>query len=145
MRDALADTRRVGIVRLYLRTRPVLGALIPGKRAIALEVMRPFEELRDPKDLPIPVPARKSAEVKMARLLIDQMSADEWDPTAHPNEYKKALEKLLASKRTFAVPAAAAAGREEGKVINLMDALRRSVGTAKARPKKSSSRKAGAA
>jgi DNA end-binding protein Ku len=144
LRDALAETKRVGIVRLYLRTRPVLGSLIPGKKAIALEVMRPFEELRDPADLPIPAPAKKSAEVKMARLLIDQMSAEEWDPTAHPNEYKKALEKLLASKRTFAITPAATEA-EEGKVIDLMEALKRSVGRAKARPRRSGGKKAGAA
>jgi DNA end-binding protein Ku len=144
LRDALAESRRVGVARLSLRARPVLGALIPGKKAIALEVMRPFEELRDPSELTIPAPAKKAAEVKMARLLIDQMSAGEWDPTAHPNEYKKALEKLLASKRQFAL-APAATGREgEGKVIDLMEALRKSVGKARARPKKAA-RRAGAA
>jgi DNA end-binding protein Ku len=144
LRDALTETKRVGIVRLTLRTRPVLGALLPGKRAIALEVLRPFEELRDPADLPIPAPAKKSAEVKMARLLIDQMSAEEWDPAAHPNEYKRALEKLLASKRKFAVEPAATEPAE-GKVIDLMEALKRSVGKTKARPKKVASRRAGAA
>jgi DNA end-binding protein Ku len=145
LRDALAETKRVGIARLYLRTRPVLGALMPGKKAISLEVIRPFEELRDPADLPIPAPAKKPAEVKMARLLIDQMSEEEWDPTAHPNEYKKALEKLLASKRTFALATAAAEAPEEGKVIDLMEALRQSVGKAKSRAKKGGTRKAGAA
>ena len=80
----------------------------------------------------------------MARLLIDQLSEEEWDPTAHPNEYKKALEKLLASKRTFAVEGEAAKP-EEGKVVDLMEALRRSVGQAKARPKRAGGRKAGAA
>jgi DNA end-binding protein Ku len=144
LRDALLETRRVGIARLYLRTRPVLGALLPGKRAIALEVIRPFEELRDPAELPIPAPAKTSAEVKMARLLIDQMSEEGWDPAAQPNEYKKALEKLLASKRTFAV-AGSAEPKEEGKVVDLMEALRRSVGKAKTRPKKTASRRAGAA
>ncbi len=147
LREALAQTRRVGMVRLALRKKPVLGALLPGKRAIALEVIRPFEELRSPSDLPIPAPARSSAEVKMARLLIDQLSGQEWDPTAHPNEYKKALEKLLASKRRFAVVPRGGPAREDGKVVDLMEALRRSVGNAKARPKRaaSHSRKAGAA
>ena len=147
LRDALAEARRVGIARFYFRTRPVLAALLPGKRAIALEVIHPFEELLDPKDLPIPASAKKSAEVKMARLLIDQMSGGEWEPAAHPNEYKRALEKLLASKRKFAV-APEAAEKEEGKVIDLMEALKRSLGKAKTPGKKVSPRqprRAGAA
>ena len=38
----------------------------------------------------------------MARTLIEQMSG-EFDPTEHPDLYRKALEKLLASKRRFAL------------------------------------------
>src|SRR5262249_18134026 len=83
LRDALADARRVGITRFFLRTKPLLAALIPGQEALSLEVLRTFEELRDPGELPIPTSTKKSAEVKMARLLIDQMSTEEWDPTQH--------------------------------------------------------------
>ena len=145
LRDALTDANRVGITRFYLRTRPLLAALIPGKRALALEVLRSFEELRDPADLAIPGSERKSAEVKMARLLIDQMSEEEWDPTQHPNEYRRALEKLLISKRKFTLKEGK--GKESENVIDLMDALRKSVGRAggRAKAKKAPSRRAGAA
>ena len=147
LRDALVDANRVGITRFYLRTRPLLAALIPGRRALALEVLRPFEELRDPADLPIPASDKKSAEVKMARLLIDQMSEEEWDPTKHPNEYRRALEKLLSSKRKFALKEGKGKGREAENVVDLMDALRRSVGKAgggRAKPKKAASRRGAA-
>ncbi len=150
LREALMETKRVGIARFFLRTRPVLAALIPGPEALALEVLRPFEELRDAADLGVPAARGKAAgkgEVRMARLLIDQMS-EEWDPTQHPNEYRRALEKLLASKRKFAVPSKAGGRGEEGKVVDLMEALRRSVrqagGRAKAKGGAASSR-AGAA
>ena len=145
LRDALAEANRVGITRFYLRTRPLLAALIPGKKAMALEVLRPFEELRDPADLPIPAPAKKSAEVKMAKLLIDQMSTEEWDPTKHPNEYRRALEKLLSSKRKFGLKEAK---EEPENVVDLMEALRKSVGQGsrgRARPKRAASSRRGAA
>lgn len=149
LRDALVDANRVGITRFYLRTRPLLAALIPGKRALALEVLRPFEELRDPADLPIAGSEKKSAEVKMARLLIDQMSEEAWDPTQHPNEYRRALEKLLASKRKFVVTETKGKGKgkEAENVVDLMEALRRSVGKAgagRAKAKKSVSRRGAA-
>jgi DNA end-binding protein Ku len=133
LRDALNDANRVGITRFHLRKKPLLAALIPGKRALALEVLRPFEELRDPGALPIPSPQKKSAEVKMARMLIDQLSKEEWDPTQHPNEYRLALKKLLASKKKFAVPSKARAGKDDENVVDLMEALRRSVSQSGAR------------
>src|SRR6266542_2316371 len=146
LRDALAEARRVGIARFFLRTRPLLAALIPCPEALALEVLRSFEELRDPAGLGVPSPGKKAAEVKMARLLIDQMS-EEWDPTQHPDEYREALEKLLASKRKFAVKTEARGRGEEGKVVDLMEALRRSIGKTggRAKAKRIPTRKAGAA
>ncbi|HXM76739.1 MAG TPA: Ku protein, partial [Thermoanaerobaculia bacterium] len=145
LRDALNDANRVGIARFHLRSKPLLAALLPGKRALSLEVLRPFDELRDPGALPIPATSQKSAEVKMARLLIDHLSTEEWDPTRHPNEYRQALQKLLSSKRKFAVRQPAR-GKEESNVVDLMEALRQSVSKAGARPNaKRASSKRGAA
>ena len=146
LRDSLLDSNRVGITRFHLRARPLLAALIPGKEALSLEVLRAAEELRDPGALAVPPHTRNAAEVKMAKLLIDQLSTEEWDPTQHPNEYRRALQKLLASKTKFAVaaPARAAAKSGEENVIDLMEALRRSVakagGAAKVKPKKAAKR-----
>ena len=50
----------------------------------------------------------------MARLLIDQMSTRSGTRRSIPNEYRQALEKLLASKRKFAVPTEARGRGEEG-------------------------------
>jgi DNA end-binding protein Ku len=144
LRDALVDAHRVGIARFQLRGRPILAALIPGPKAIALESLRPFEEIRQPEGLSIPGASRKPAEVKMARLLIDQMSAEGWDPADHPNTYRKALEKLLASRRRFSLVEPSQAGEEN--VVDLMAALRKSIGQSRSRPRKAAPRrKAGAA
>ena len=56
----------------------------------------------------------------------------EWNPTGHPNTYQKALQKLVASKRTFAV-GATEKGEAPAKVVDLMDALRKSLGQEKRR------------
>jgi DNA end-binding protein Ku len=126
LREALRESRRVGIARFYLRTRPLLAAVLPSDDAIALEVMREFDELRSPDTLEVAPGKPTAAELKMARALIDSMS-DEWDPTAHPNTYRKALQKLVASKRTFAIETPAE-GEPAPKVVDLMDALRKSLG-----------------
>jgi len=145
LREALLEAHRIGIARFRLRKRPILAALLPGPRAIAIESLRPFEELRDPADLPIPAAApRKSAEVKMARLLIDQMSTEGWDPADHPNTYRKGLEKLLASRRRFSLKEPGRTTEKEN-VVDLMEALRKSIGQAKNHPRRTAARRSGAA
>jgi DNA end-binding protein Ku len=143
LRDALTDAKRVGISRFYLRTKPLLAALMPGQKVLSLAVLRGFEELRSPEALPVPDREGKPAEIKMARMLIDQL-ADRWDPTEHPNEYRRALERLLAEKRTVAVKEPAAKrGKDQEKVVDLMAALRRSLSATRgqAKAKKPAARK----
>jgi DNA end-binding protein Ku len=145
LRRALDDSGRAGIVRLTLRTRPHLAALLPGPKSLALATLRPFEEMRDPKKLPLTAAPARAGEVELAKVLIERLSSDGWDPAAHPDAYRAALKKLLASRR----PAAAAAAAEEERpdnVVDLMEALRRSLGkTGGKAPRKRAARRAGAA
>jgi len=144
LQSALLETKRVGIARFYLRTRPLLAALLPTKDVLALDVMRELDELRDADRFDVPRAKASPAEVKMARTLIESMS-DSWDPTAHPNTYRKALEKLVASKKTVAVGAPEHA-EAPAKVVDLMEALRKSLGQERTRGRgKTAARRRGAA
>jgi DNA end-binding protein Ku len=144
LQAALLETKRVGIARFYLRTRPLLAALLPSERILSLEVMRQLDELRDPDALEVAPGQASAAEIKMARTLIESMS-DTWDPTEHPNTYRKALEKLVASKRTFAVGEPERA-QAPAKVVDLMEALRKSLGQERARGRgRATTRRRGAA
>jgi DNA end-binding protein Ku len=125
LRDALREARKVGIAQFYLRTRPLLAALVPSAEILSLEVIRLPSELRTTADLEIPEATVRTAERQMALQLIDSMSG-EWDPTEHPNTYRKALEKLLATKREVTV-GEEGAPEKTGKVVDLMEALRESI------------------
>jgi DNA end-binding protein Ku len=141
LRRALAERSRTGIVRVTLRTRPHLAALSPRGQALTLVTLRPFEEMRDASRW-LPSPTARPAEIALAEQLVDRLSGDGWDPARHPDTYRRALQKLLASKR-----ARGAAPVPSGdNVVDLMEALRRSVaGRTGRRPRKGASRKAGAA
>jgi DNA end-binding protein Ku len=147
LRDALNEAHKVGIVRFQLRTHPRLGALIPGPSAIAVESLLSYEELRAPSGLPLPSVKPKGGEVKMAEMLIDQMSTEGWDPTEHPNTFRKSLKKLLDSRRRFRLEEGGkgkTADREN--VVDLMEALKKSVGQVQAKPhRRAPARKRGAA
>jgi non-homologous end joining protein Ku len=81
----------------------------------------------------------------MARLLIDQMSSEGWDPAEHPNTYRKSLEKLLASRKRFSLKEPGKTAHAEN-VVDLMEALRKSVGQARGKPRRAAARRsAGAA
>ncbi|MBY0279449.1 Ku protein [Candidatus Binatia bacterium] len=141
LRRALDETGKVGIARFYMRTRPLLAALVPSSGILSLEVMRSAAELRDPRKLAVKELAAKPAEVKMAATLIEQMT-ERWDPAAHPNAYRKAVEKLIEGKPKFDVGEGAAA-KPAGKVVDLMQALKDSLkGDAKktTKPRKKSAR-----
>ena len=147
LRDALNEAHKVGIVRFQLRTHPRLGALIPGPSAIAVESLLSYEELRAPSGLPLSSVKTKPGEVKMAETLIEQMSSEGWDPTEHPNTFRKSLKKLLASRRRFRLEEGGGGetrGREN--VVDLMEALKKSVGQAQSKPhRRAPARKRGAA
>lgn len=128
LRDALRESGRVGIARLYLR-RPVLAAILPHGDVLALEVMRPFDELRAADGFALPKTKGSEGEQRMARKLIDEMAA-EWEPRAHPSRYRATLEKLLGGRPRFGLGDAGASEPDDGgepKVVDLMEALRRSL------------------
>ena len=143
LRAALLETRRAAIAKVFLRARPQLCALLPGRDVISMETLRTADEVSDPRGLALPEETPRAAELDMARTLVERMSVA-WDPTRHPNEYRAALEKLLASRPTVAVglPGRAPTAARGGKVVDLMEALRRSLG--EARPKKPARPKAAA-
>lgn len=136
LREALCDSRKVGIARFFLRKRPLLAAVVPGTDVLSLEVMRDAAELRNVKRLTIKKESARPNEVKMARALIDQMSG-EWDPTEQPNVYRQAIEKLIAGKPKFDLEAPEAKKERPGKVVDLMQALKDSLeGERKGQPKR---------
>ena len=134
-------------MRLGLRKKATLAALLPGPRVIGLETLRPYEEIRDPQKVAVPANPKKAGEVRMARLLIDQMSGEGWDPAEHPNEYRRSLKKLLASRKRFTLGARPEEKKKAagGNVVDLMDALKRSLEQPRARTARGGRRRAGAA
>lgn len=133
LREALEESGRVGIARLYLRTRPHLAAVLPVGDVLAVVVLREPGSLRTRTTF---VPKRATArpnERKMAMTLIEEMAGD-FDPMAHPNRYRQAVQKLVKAKPQFALGEAeametgkGAKGKKGAPVVDLMEALKRSL------------------
>jgi DNA end-binding protein Ku len=135
LRDAMAASGRVAVVRFAMRERESLAALRVREGVLVLETMLWADEIREPdfdfleggKSTAEP----KSAELKMAKLLIDSLSAD-FDPAEYHDSYREALEEVIEAKvagREVVTPPAPAEGGAQ--VIDLMAALKASVQAAK--------------
>ena len=130
--EALEAEGQVGIAKVALREKEHLATIRLKDGIFVLETMHWPDEIRpaefDELDKKIDV---RDAEVKMARQLVQQLSA-EFDPTEFKDEYRAALEKLVEQKVAGEEVTVAAAPEEEPtKVVDLMEALRASVAEAK--------------
>src|SRR5215510_1945525 len=80
MRDALAQSKRVGIAKVVLKSREHLAAVKPVGNMITLDTMRFAHEIVDPKALDLPGKIDVSEkEMKLADMLIESMS-DKFEP-----------------------------------------------------------------
>ena len=124
LRDALLDRGKTAIVTLTIRQRESLAALRPRDGVLVLNTMLWADEITPPETAGLGGEAEQ-AELEMAHLLIDARSGD-WDPEKYADEYQAALLELIDAKAEGR-PAPKAAPAPKAKVINLLDALQRSV------------------
>jgi len=136
LREALAETERMALVKIALRQRESLAVLRVRDKVIVLQTMLWPDELRQP-EFPLldrEVTVRRQ-EVTMASSLVESLAAP-FEPARFEDDYKAALEALIDAKLTGGEvrsiePGAAKA--DDGDLDDLVSALRRSVDAAKAR------------
>lgn len=133
LRDAMAATGRVAIAEFVMRGRQYLAAVRADSNALVLTTLHFADEIRNVADaLPQAPPAEafKGRELELARNLIEQMTVP-WEPTQYHDTYRDRVEELVRAKadgtELAIAPATAAA-----PVLDLMEALRRSVDAAPA-------------
>jgi DNA end-binding protein Ku len=134
LRRALEETDRTAIVQFSLRQKTRLGALRSRDKVLMLQSLLWDDEVREADFSSLKEDVRVSAqELKMASSLVDNMSTD-FSPDKFSDEYQDQLRQLIAAKleKGDALDTAATFGEQEeqadrGDVVDLMEALRRSV------------------
>src|ERR1051326_1187346 len=75
LRDALFESKRVGVTTFVMRSRESLAILKPYDKAIVLNIIRFEQEIRSIENLKLPeIVKGKSKEIEMANKLIDQLT-----------------------------------------------------------------------
>jgi DNA end-binding protein Ku len=130
LRDALRKTKRIGLGQFTMRGRDYIAALKPCGRGLLLETLRFSEELR--KSAPFFTEVgneRPDPELlELASELIERKSGP-FDPGRFIDRYSEDLRELIEEKaRTHkSVHVAEEPSQGRGQVIDLVEALRRSV------------------
>ena len=125
---ALRESQRCAVGRWATRGRDHVVILRPMENALALHQLHFAPEVLPVSELGIEETPIKEAELKLAQQLVDQQTADRFDPTAYRDEVKARIEAAIQKKVegeqiTLAEPLPAS----DGKVIDLMEALRASL------------------
>jgi DNA end-binding protein Ku len=152
LREALRDTKKVGLGQLAMRGREYVVSLKPCGRGILLETLRYADEVVKAQGYFRDIPdARPDAEMlELAEALIDKKAA-KFDPSKFHNRYVDALRELIEKKRKGKKIDAEdePAPKRGSNVIDLMAALKKSIekpgAKAAAVKKKAPAKKAAAA
>ncbi|WP_153502736.1 non-homologous end joining protein Ku [Cumulibacter manganitolerans] len=135
LRRALQETDRLAIVKFAMRQRTRLAALRVKDDVLVLQSLLWPDEVREADFASLGEEVKVSAaELKMAAQLVDSLATD-FEPEKFTDDYQVQLRQLIDAKieqgdtidteATFGAQKSA----DEGEVIDLMEALRRSIET----------------
>ncbi len=135
LREVLKRMGKVAISKVVIRSRQYLSALIPEGNAMVLVILRYYQELRDQSEFDFPAGSLEDykiseREIEIAGMLVETMTS-EWDPKQYHDEYRDALmdwiERKAQSGGLMPSPQEAVEREENGKVVDMMEILKRSV------------------
>jgi DNA end-binding protein Ku len=136
---ALRESGRCALGRWAARGKQYIVMIRPVEDLVEGLVMQQLlyaGEVRSMRDLDIPKTDVKPAELKLAQQLIEQQSAEKFDPAAYTDEVRTRIEAAVQKKVEGQEITMAEAPEAGAQVIDLMEALRASLGKKAAAPAK---------
>lgn len=127
---ALRESGRCAIGRWAARGKQYIVMIRPVEDLVEGLVMQQLlyaGEVRSLRDIEIPNMDVKPAELKLAQQLIEQQSADKFDPTQYSDDVRARIEAAVQKKIEGQEITGAEAPSSGGEVIDLMEALRASL------------------
>jgi len=130
IREAMRQSGKTGLARVTIGSRERLCAMIPHDVGLMLFTLREAKEVRPASDAfdDLEEKVAPSGEMLDLALEIVKRKSVEFDPTSYEDRYQKALRELIQAKiRGATLVQAEAPQPQHGNVVNIMDALRRSL------------------
>src|SRR2546425_7848752 len=142
---ALRESGRCAVGRWAARGKQYIVMIRPVDDGLVMQQLLYAGEVRSIKDIDIPKTDVKDAELKLAQQLIEQQASDKFDPGAYTDDVRARIEAAVQKKVEGQEITMAEQPETGAQVIDLMEALRASLGkkpAKKAEPAKPVARKA---
>jgi DNA end-binding protein Ku len=131
LRDALKATKKVGLGQIVVRGQGSMVAIKPCGKGLLMETLRYADEVKKPNTVFESIPDKKADPelIELAEQLINKKAGD-FEPEKFKDIYTTALRELIEAKQQHRAPREIEEAPPATNVINLMDALKRSVRSA---------------
>jgi DNA end-binding protein Ku len=132
--EALRKSGYDGLAKVTMHSREHVVILRPSERGIMLHTMYYADEIRDVPEFQPHRNLVKEAELKLASTLVESLAGD-FKPQQYTDTYRENLEKLIAAKAK-GKQIEPVAEPKPAKVLDIMEALRKSLAEKKAPARK---------
>ena len=143
--EAMRETGRAALARYQARGKDYLVLLRPFDEGLAMQQLRYTDEIRGFDQVPLgktPKTEVQPAELELALKIIEQISSDEFQPEEYEDEQRQRVQALIDAKVEGEEIVAPAEAAPQAQVVDLMAALKASLGEGEEKkPAKRSPRK----
>lgn len=127
--EAMEAVERIALAQYAARGKSYLVLLRATGGRLLMQQLYHSDEVREVSEVPGSTRQNREAEVKLARQLIDQISEEKFRPERYEDVVRKRIGKLIQQKlKGKDITEAATAERPKAEVIDLMEALKASLG-----------------
>lgn len=128
LHDAMLDTGLVGVASYSARGKQYIVELRPFESGLIMHQLRYAAEVKPWNEVPLPdLPELKPAELGLAKQIIQQIAAETWHPEKYKDEVTERMAELI-QRKVEGQEITVAPEAPTGKVIDLMEALKASLG-----------------
>ncbi len=128
LREAMKKTGRAALAKYAARGKQYLVLVRPMGEGVVMQQLRYAHEIRAITDVPLGAAEIEAAELKLAVQLVEQIASDEFLPENYEDEVRTRIEAAIARKVEGQEFTAEPAEEPKAKIIDLMDALKASLG-----------------
>jgi DNA end-binding protein Ku len=128
--DSMVQAGKVALAKFVMRGKENLVIVRPAQKGLVMHTMYFYNEVRNFDEIGKGESAKiSSSETKLATRLIDELSNDAFEPEKYEDEYAQRVLDLIKKKAEGEEVTLSLTPPQQGKVIDLMEALKRSLGS----------------
>jgi DNA end-binding protein Ku len=135
--EVLRKTGRVALAKYAARGKQYLVMVRATDDGLVMQQLLYADEVRPISDVGLDKETVKDAELKLATMLVEQRTTEEFRPDAYEDEVKKRIQEQLRKKIETGEEISSPPRPKSAEVIDLMEALRRSLSEGPSRARKS--------